>query len=196
MSIEMSAPIRILGIGGSIRETSNTRRILETVLGLAREVGAETQLLSVRDLNLPMFDPELPFEQQPHGIKTLVEEAQLADAFIIASPTYHGTVSGAVKNVLDALDIGSDRERVYFDQRPVGLLAYGGPSALNVINALYHSVRGLRGMQVPTVLTVNGAAMNPEFSAFTDVSTLRRAETMIQELLTFARLQKQSVVTA
>lgn len=183
-------PIRILGIGGSTRRTSNTLAVLKAVLVLAGEQGAATTLADVRELALPVYNEDIPLGDQPASLHWLLEQVQQADAFVLASPTYHGTISGAVKNVLDALHIRHGEERTYFDQRPVGLLAYGGPSAPNVINALSHSVRGMQGLQVPTVVTVARAAMDDSFVSIADEPTRKRVSRMVSELIHFARMHR------
>ncbi|MDQ3514689.1 MAG: NAD(P)H-dependent oxidoreductase, partial [Chloroflexota bacterium] len=52
-------PLRVLGIGGSMRLGSKSLGALESALALAREAGAETTLASVRDLALPVYDPTI-----------------------------------------------------------------------------------------------------------------------------------------
>jgi FMN reductase len=183
-------PVRILGIGGSTRRESRTLAVLRAVLALAGEQGATTTLAAVRELDLPLYNEDIPLDRQPASLHWLLEQVQAADAFVLGSPTYHGTISGALKNVLDALHIRHGEERTYFDRRPVGLLAYGGPSALNVINALSHSVRGMRGLQTPTVLTVARAAMDESFTHIADETTRKRASQMVSEVIHFARMHR------
>lgn len=183
-------PIRILGIGGSTRQESRTLAVLKAVLALAGEQGATTTLADVRVLDLPVYNEDIPLEDHPASLHWLLEQVQHADAFILASPTYHGTISGAVKSVLDALHIRHGDDRTYFEQRPVGLLAYGGPSAPNVINALSHSVRGMQGLQMPTVVTVARTAMDDSFTHIADEATRKRATLMASEVIRFARMYR------
>ena len=138
----------------------------------------------------------MPLHDQPEAVHTLIEEVRAADGFILASPTYHGTVSGALKNVLDFLNVGKGVPRTYFDGRPVGLVAYGGPSALNVINALSHSVRGLRGMQVPTVVTAAWSSIDEASASFADDSVRGRASQMVGEVIRLAGLLRDAEVNA
>lgn len=189
-------PVRILGIGGSTRANSITERVLSAVLALAAEAGAQTTLASVRELDLPVYNDDVPLLEQPDVIHIFLDDVRAADGFVLASPTYHGTISGALKNALDFLNVDSGVPRTYFDGRPVGLVAYGGPSALNVLNALYHSVRGLRGMQVPTVVTVARGAIDDASATFTDESTRDRASQMVGEVIRFARLFRDAEVKA
>ena len=111
-----------------------------------------------------------------------------ADGFIIASPTYHSSIGGGIKNVLDALHILHGAPRTYFDGRPVGLVAYGGASAINSINALLHTTRGMRALVVPTSLTVSRNQLNPERTAIVDETTRTRATTLVNEVIQLAKL--------
>lgn len=182
-----SAP-HILAIGGSTRATSATRNVLADVLGIAAASGASTELVSVHELDLPVYNEDIPLEQQPQALQHLLERMQAADGFLIASPTYHGSIGGGIKNVLDALHIKHGEDRTYFHGRPVGLIAYGGPSAMNVITALLHTTRSMGGLIVPTALTVSRAQLDPERTTITDPTIRARAETMVNDVVRLARL--------
>lgn len=190
MTESTSSPIAILGIGGSTRDNSITLSVLRDILAMAEDAGAETTLIDVRDLDLPMYNEDIPLAEQSPQLHRLLAAVDRADAFVLASPTYHGTVPGALKNVLDALNSGDTPSSSTFEGRPIGLVAYGGPSSLNVVNALYHSVRGLRGIQVPTVVTVNGSQTGESGAGIADANTRKRAGTMVDELIKLASLQR------
>ncbi|MGN6485753.1 MAG: NADPH-dependent FMN reductase, partial [Thermomicrobiales bacterium] len=142
--------IRILGIGGSVRAVSRNRVVTRALLDLAEEAGAETIFADVRALDLPVYNEDIPLADQPANLHWLIRQIQAADGFIVESPNYHGTITGAIKNVLDAVHIMHGNEGTYFDGRPVGLAGFGGATTANVINALYHAARGMRGLVVPT----------------------------------------------
>lgn len=183
-------PVRILGIGGSTRQESRTLSVLKAVLALGEAQGATTTLAAVRELDLPVYNEDIPLDEQPAALHWLLERMREADGFIIGSPTYHGTISGALKNVLDALHIRHGEDRTYFDGRPVGLLAYGGLSSLNVINALSHAVRGMQGLQVPTIVTVPRAAMDETCTGIADEAIRKRASAMVGEVIRFAGMHR------
>lgn len=190
--------VRIVGIGGSTREGSKTLIVLKTALRLAEEAGAVTVLADVREMDLPIFDDDKPLSAYPPILSELVAEARIADAFLLASPTYHGTITGAVKNVLDALNFLSDDTPPYFAGKPVGLLALGGPGAVNTVNALYHSVRGLNGLSVPTTAAVPGGAVNPNAGPdgdVTDPGPRGRVAAVVNEVMDLAsRLRRPITV--
>ena len=112
---EAPGRLTIVGLGGSLRAASHSRAALEVALAGAEEAGAETRLLDLRELALPMFDPE---HESPAGAAAeLVETCYAADGMLWSSPLYQGTVSGAFKNSLDWLHILGSREPPYLHDR-------------------------------------------------------------------------------
>jgi multimeric flavodoxin WrbA len=82
-----------------------------------------------------------------------------ADGIIVASPAYHGTVSGVVKNALDyAQDLVSDAQP-YFDGRAVGLIAVAGgwQAAGSTLATLRSITHALRGWPTPMAVTANSS---------------------------------------
>lgn len=93
-------PIRLLAVCGSTREHSYSGRLAIIALAAAREHGAEMRLLELNAINLPTYDPDK--EDMDHeGLRAATEAVNWADAFLLASPDYHGSMSGAMKNFLD-----------------------------------------------------------------------------------------------
>jgi len=97
------AGLTIVGLGGSLASVSKSRAALRTALEGAADAGAETQLLDLRKLNLPMYNPE---DDKPADPATrLIESCYAADGLLWSSPMYQGTISGALKNALDWLHV-------------------------------------------------------------------------------------------
>ncbi|MCB9895306.1 MAG: NAD(P)H-dependent oxidoreductase [Planctomycetes bacterium] len=95
--------VKVLGVCGSTREGSRTKVLVELAMQAAGESGAETKLLDLREVMLPIYDARdgALFELAP--VKRIVELAEWADAFILGTPEYHGGISGALKNWMDYL---------------------------------------------------------------------------------------------
>lgn len=92
--------IRLLGVCGSVRADSYSSRLADIVLAAAREHGAETRLIELNALDLPIYNPDN--ESMDHaGLRVATEAVNWADAFLLASPDYHGSVSSVMKNFLD-----------------------------------------------------------------------------------------------
>jgi FMN reductase len=154
----------VVGIGGTTREASSTDRALRVALHAAEEAGARTQIFSGPALaRLPHYSPEgrERTEEQRH----LVEMVRQADGLIVASPGYHGGVSGLVKNALDLLEDLRDDERHYLDGRAVGCIATaaGWQASVTTLEALRAIVHALRGWPTPFGATLNTA--EPIFDA-------------------------------
>lgn len=189
---DASQPVRILGIGGSTRRASMSLLALKVALRIAEEEGAQTSLAAVRDLDLPMYNGERRLDDYPTTLTWLLDEVRAADGFVICSPTYHGTISGAVKNVLDALEfLASDQPR-YLGGKSVALLGYGGASAMNVINSLYHTVRTLNAHVVPTVVILSRDQLDGDTVDLKDAGARLRLATMMREVIDLGGMIRDS----
>src|SRR5579871_7019679 len=91
-------PIFILGLGGSLRRPSESEVALRMALRGAAEAGAETDIITAEGLDLPLY-PSPDMDKHP-SVVALLSAARRADGLILASPAYHGTMSGALKNAL------------------------------------------------------------------------------------------------
>ena len=89
----------VVGLGGTTRAGSSTERALRTALAHTARLGARTSLFTAQDLDLPLYAAERPKRTQ--AAQALVDALRCADGIIIATPAYHGGVSGLVKNALD-----------------------------------------------------------------------------------------------
>ena len=83
----MTGPVRVVGLGGSLRAGSTSHTALQVALEGAAASGAEVQLIGVRDLDLPLYTPE---HTPPAGAHELADTVYRSDAMIWSSPTYHG----------------------------------------------------------------------------------------------------------
>jgi FMN reductase len=148
--------LRIVGLGGSLSTTSRSRAALVIALAGAGEAGAETELLDLRTLGLPLFNPDAEPDATTLG---MVESLESADGLLWSSPLYQGSVAGSFKNALDWLHLPSGS--VYLTDKAIGLISVsGGTQGLQAINAMEFSVRALRGWAVPYVVPVPSTAFD------------------------------------
>ena len=95
------AKIRILGICGSMKPHSSTAFVLNYALEAAKESGAETEFYDICEHDLPFCDgrdDESTYPPQVHEFKKLIRSSQ---GIIIATPEYHNSFTGSLKNALD-----------------------------------------------------------------------------------------------
>jgi FMN reductase len=152
----MAKSLTIVGLGGSMARNSRSRAALQTALEGAASAGAQTQLLDIRRLDLPMYNPD---EDEPtEAAATLIEACYAADGLLWSSPLYQGTISGALKNALDWLHLLGHRDPPFLHDKVIGLVsAAGGTQGLQAINTMEFAVRALRGWAVPYVVPVAAA---------------------------------------
>ena len=182
---------KIVGIGGTIRPGSSTERALVVALRAAEAGGAETELLGGAFLaKLPIFNPSSG-ETTPEQLD-LIEAVRTADGVIVASPGYHGSISGVVKNALDTLEALAQDERPYFTDRAVGCIitANGWQAAGTSLTTLRSVIHALRGWPTPY-----GAAFNATSSSFgpdgepVDPKDAWQLATVGQQVLEFAKMR-------
>ena len=87
-------------------------------LSAAAQVGAEVLALSGVDCQLPMYAPEVPMRTP--AARALVQLVARCDGIILSSPSYHGSLSGMLKNALDYVEDLREDARPYFEGRAVG----------------------------------------------------------------------------
>ena len=147
----------IVGLGGTTRPDSVTERLLAIALDAAAALGAETVLIGSAALQMPMYDPaETDFSP---AARHLVDVIRRCDGLIIASPGYHGTISGMIKNAIDHIEMLRDDPRPYLEGRAVGCLvsAHGWQATGTTLVALRSVIHALRGWPTPFGAAINAA---------------------------------------
>jgi FMN reductase len=148
----MTTSVRVVGLGGSLRDGSTSLTALQTALDGAAAAGVEPSIIRVRDLDLPLYTPQ---RATPGAARSFADIVYGSDAMVWSTPTYHGSVSGSFKNALDWLILLADRDPPYLTNKPVGLVSTaGGVQGLQAVNSMDFIVRALRGWSVPLVLPV------------------------------------------
>jgi FMN reductase len=185
--------VRIVGLGGGMRPTSRSLVALKEGLALAEAEGAETRLLSVLDLQLPMYRPDFDSpasygaEAAP-AIEHLIESARWADGMIWSSPSYHGSLSGAVKNALDFIQFLSNDSPSFLYGKTVGVISTGAGAiaAVNTLTQMNQVAHALRAQVVPLAVPITGVGRAIEDGVLTDPQFLQRLEMLVKELVVLA----------
>ena len=182
----------IVGIGGTTRAGSTSERTLIKALDAAERMGASTRLFGGAFLSkLPIYYPSLADSSPELG--ELLEAVRGADGVLIATPGYHGSVSGLIKNALDSLEGLSRDLRPYFEGRAVGCIvtADGWQACGTTLAALRTIVHALRGWPTPL-----GVAFNPSAGALFDQAgdlceerDARQIDMIAAQVVEFARMK-------
>lgn len=181
------APL-IVGIGGTTRAASTSEGALAYSLRVAEALGARTLMFGGDFLaRLPLFDPKTahPTADQIE----LVRAVRAANGLLIATPAYHGSISGVVKNALDTLELTAKDSSPYLQDLAVGTIvtAYGWQAAGTALSALRAIVHALRGWPTPLGAALNCAErpFNPDAHKDSDKDAWALA-TVAEQVMSFA----------
>ena len=151
--------MKVVGIGGTLRENSTSLGALRRCLAAAEDAGAEVELLDLNELRLPMYEPGKPLGEYDQNVRRLVAAVRGANGLLVSTAAYHGTLAGVTKNALDfAQFLGAD-EPAYLDGKVVGLISTAGgeQAAANANAAMVNVVHALRGIVAPLTVGVTRA---------------------------------------
>lgn len=169
--------LNILGIGSSMRKGSFSTNTLSVTLEMAKKHGAQTRLLDLRKISLPMF---YSIENETSEIKKITENVRWADAFILATPDYHGSMSGSMKNFLDYF--WSE-----FAGKLFGYICASHEKGLTVMDQMRTAVRQCYGWSMPYGISINGDE-DFENSNLKNSNIIERLEMLSRDLNQYGEL--------
>jgi NAD(P)H-dependent FMN reductase len=155
--------LKIVGVGGSMRKGSYSTLTLNLVLEEAKKYEADSYMLELRKINLPLYNPSGSLSDQPssaspsfspynnnnNNLETITKTLKWADAFILASPDYHGSMSGALKNFLDYF-------WEEFAGKTFGYIVASHEKGLIVVDQMRTAVRQCYGWSMPYNISIMG----------------------------------------
>jgi len=188
----------VVGIGGTTRPGSSSEKALRYALARCQEEGATTAIFPGAELaRLPHYAPEMP--DRTDGALRLLEEIRRADGIVVASPGYHGSVSGLVKNALDYTEDLREDRRCYFSGMPVGLIVTGAgwQGTITTLEALRSIVHSLRGWPTPMGVAINSTlpVFGPD-GRVEDEKARFQLETMAGEVMEFVKVRRAGLQPA
>jgi FMN reductase len=187
----MPEKLSIVGIGGTTAPGSSTEQALTIALRAAAAEGADVALFD------GPFMASLP--HYAHGAversdeaRRLVEAIRGAHGLIIASPGYHGSISGLVKNAIDYIEETAKDSRVYLDGLPVGLIvtAYGWQATGSTLATMRSIVHALRGWPTPMGAAIRSTVGMFRDSQCSDPGASAQLELVGRQVAEFARLRR------
>lgn len=177
---------KILGIGSSLRKNSSSNRILRMVLEKSQRYGADTKLIELREINLPTFNPNKPRETSD-DVKNLNDQMINADAFILATPDYHGSMSGGMKNFLDYY-------WYEFSGKIFGYIVSSHEKGLTVMDHMRTAIRQCYGWSLPYGLSINTEYDLDEHYNVNNPKLLQRMENMSRDIVTYGKLLRMQFI--
>lgn len=180
----------IVGLGGTTRPASTSERALHVALARARELGCEVQAFGSQQLPQEPYDPAQV--ERSANARALVEALRRCDGVVVATPAYHGGISGLLKNAIDFTEDLRGDARVYLDGRAVGCIVCAeGPQAMgSTLASLRAIVHALRGWPTPYGATINSTArpFGGVDGQGPDTFAVQACERVADEVVAFARM--------
>jgi NAD(P)H-dependent FMN reductase len=172
--------LKVLGVGSSMREGSYGTRALKIVLDRMEKLQAETHLLDLRKVKMPTFNPNSSV-QSSKRIREVTEEVNWADVFILATPDYHGSMSGPIKNFLD-------HYWQEFAGKTFGYICTSHEKGLTVMDQMRTAVRQCYGWSLPYGISVNGDEDFNEAGEIVNSLLAKRLRMLARDLIVYGKL--------
>jgi FMN reductase len=112
-------PSRVLIVLGSVTPPGRLRGALEQAAARGRRRGPGIDLIDLADQRLGFADGRPPTELADDTAE-LIDAVASAAALVLATPVYRGSMTGALKNLLDLTPVSA------LEGKPVGIVAMGG----------------------------------------------------------------------
>ncbi|MGA8843982.1 MAG: NAD(P)H-dependent oxidoreductase [Nitrososphaeraceae archaeon] len=173
-------PMKVLGVASSMRESSYGTRTLRIVLDAAQKYEARTRLLDLRIVTMPMYNPDSSM-QSSKEIQKVTDDVNWADAFVLVSPDYHGSMSGSIKNFLD----------YYWEEfagKIFGYICTSHEKGLTVLDQMRTAVRQCYGWSLPYSISVNGEDDFNEVGEVINSVLDKRLKMVARDLVVYGRL--------
>lgn len=187
----MNNKIKILAISGGVREKSRTARLSRISKKYFDQPNVQYSLFDLQKNPLPIFD-QAEKHLQSKNVQLLLKLARESDGYVLISPEYHGSMSGAIKNSLDWMDYLEDID--YFHGKVVGIMGGGGLLGNSGATIqLMMAIRAMHGWLMPDVVMnvqkIGGALGEDDFM---EESYKLRMGAFSRKLINYTKMFKEN----
>jgi FMN reductase len=178
--------VNVLGVAGSMRQQSYSSSALKMVLEEAKKYNADIYMLELRKINLPLYDPsEIRSDEFSSNNNNILESIttalRWADVFVLASPDYHGSMSGGMKNFLDYF-------WEEFAGKTFGYIIASHEKGLTVADQMRTAVRQCYGWSMPYNISINGEKDFDSKGNLVNSALAKRIKMLARDLVTYGTL--------
>lgn len=162
--------MKVLLFNGSFerKETSASHRITSYFKQALEAKQHEVIVFNLPEAGIPILDVDN--WEAPASVVAMNKAFREADAHIWLTPLYHGSMTGAMKNCLDWLELSAKEPSPYLTNKVVGMVCWAdGGQAMQGINAMDSVAKALRAWTLPyCVPIVRRLLIDPETNTFTE----------------------------
>ena len=174
--------MKLLLFAGALRSDSCNKKFAREALRLAQALGAGGEFIDLKDYPMPVYDGDIETASGiPAGTAALGRKILAADALVISTPEYNGSIPGVLKNVIDWL---SREKTVSLTGKHLLLLA-ASPGRMGGVRSLWHSRQPFEVLGVHVYPGMMG--LSDAYNAFDAQGRLKDAKTAEQLKQTLAQ---------
>ncbi|WP_340011578.1 NADPH-dependent FMN reductase [Paenibacillus sp. FSL H7-0690] len=142
--------MKVMILTGSNRKEATSTKLAEHAAHFISQQGEKVNVFDLYKRPLPFYSPDEAYTEHEH-LNELKQEMLAADAVILVTPEYHGSVSGVLKNAIDHLG------QAHFNGKVVlSTSSAGGAVGISSLLQLQAIVRNLHGINTPDWISIGG----------------------------------------
>ncbi|OME05665.1 NADPH-dependent oxidoreductase [Paenibacillus odorifer] len=142
--------MKVMILTGSNRKEATSTKLAEHAAHFISQHGEKVTVFDLYKRPLPFYSPDEVYTEHEH-LNELKQEMLAADAVILVTPEYHGSVSGVLKNAIDHLG------QAHFNGKVVlSASSAGGAVGISSLLQLQAIVRNLHGINTPDWISIGG----------------------------------------
>jgi FMN reductase len=163
-----------------MRKNSVSTRALRSVLEIiSAKYESEVKLLSLLETELPIYRPNPGFENE--NVKKVTSDVNWANVFLLASPDYHGSMSGTMKNFLDFF-------WKEFSGKTFGYIVSSHEKGLTVMDQMRTAVRQCYAWSLPYGISINEREDFDQSGQIVNKRLQTRMEMLARDLVVYGEL--------
>lgn len=171
-----------------MRTNSYSFKALENVLKISNEkYDVQTKIFDLRKYRLPIYEPDLKLEliqkEEREILQKAKESVQWADAIILTSPDYHGSMSGVLKNFLDFF-------WKEFSGKTFGYICASHEKGLTVMEQMRTAIRQCYGWSMPYGISTSSNDFN-EKGEITNQKLFNRLEMLARDITFYGKIIRE-----
>jgi len=171
--------LKVLGIGSSMRKNSFGTETLRIILNKVNQNGGKGHLINLFETPLPIYSPENNIDNP--FIDNATNLVNWADAFIFATPDYHGSMAGSLKNFMDYF--WSE-----FAGKTFGYLCSSHEKGLTVMDQMRTAIRQCYGWSLPYGISINSSTDFNEKRQLVNKQLVKRLDSFARDMVVYGTL--------
>jgi NAD(P)H-dependent FMN reductase len=172
--------VKVLGIGSSMRKNSFSTNTLSKVLEIISvKYKTEARLVNLFETQLPIYRPSTKLDNE--NVKKVTNDVNWANVFVLASPDYHGSMSGTMKNFLDFF-------WKEFSGKTFGYIVSSHEKGLTVMDQMRTAVRQCYAWSLPYGISINEGEDLGSDGKIVNSRLQSRMEMLARDLVVYGRL--------